>query len=153
MKSLFIISLVAFSILNAQTDWEKWEAKEISYKISDSKLVSKSDLSKYRQASSNFRNKLINAAKSIYKFFISDLDGDNCPFYPSCSEFFVQAVKETNILKGTLMFVDRFTRDMNFFKGTNHYPHYINGKYYDPAINYALIPQKINYVPEDVIVK
>jgi putative component of membrane protein insertase Oxa1/YidC/SpoIIIJ protein YidD len=75
-----------------------------------------------------------------YWFFISDVDGDNCPFYPSCSSFFMESVKETNIIQGSLMFADRFTRDINVFNRTSKYPEIRNGRYYDPPGKYVLIP-------------
>lgn len=146
MKNLLLVIMLTFSLLKAQTDFEKWSAKEIPYTI-----LSSNDY-KYEKTT-GFVNTLIKTSQSIYKFLFSDLDGDNCPFYPSCSKFFDESIRTTNILKGTLMFVDRFTRDVNFFKGNTHYPRYVNGKFYDPVINYTLIPQKINYIPPNIIVR
>ncbi len=138
---MFLIQLS----ISAQTEYVKWEAKSIPYK-----LETKDD---YQIAAPIYGTapKIVSAAKSVYKFMISDLDGDNCPFYPSCSQFYVDAVNETGILKGTLMFVDRFARDINFLKGWNHYPLHSSGKFFDPAHNYSLNPQKINLQPTDII--
>lgn len=141
MKNIFFL-LIAFNyLLIAQADWVKWEAKQISYETPTRKSTDKP------LNTSDFETNMVAGVRSIYKFLISDIDGDNCPFYPSCSAFFVEAVKETNILKGTLMFVDRFTRDINFFKGREHYPMHISGKYYDPAYNYSLNPLRIKFLP------
>ena len=137
-RIVFLIFVLIASALSAQTEWVKWEAKTVSYEIktgSDSQTAA---------AVSGTDAKILSAARKVYRFMFSDLDGDNCPFYPSCSQFYVDAVKETDLLKGTLMFVDRFTRDVNFFKGLNHYPVYKNNKFFDPAYNYCLNPQKIN---------
>jgi putative component of membrane protein insertase Oxa1/YidC/SpoIIIJ protein YidD len=79
-----------------------------------------------------------------YWFFISGVDGDNCPFQPSCSSFFVESVKETNLIQGILMFADRFTRDINFYKREEHYPRAGNGRYFDPASLYTLKKEKIS---------
>jgi putative component of membrane protein insertase Oxa1/YidC/SpoIIIJ protein YidD len=125
----------------------KWEAKQVSYQI---KNGSKQDI---RKNISGLSTKIINTAKTVYRVMFSDLDGDNCPFYPSCSQFYVDAVNETNILKGTLMFVDRFTRDINFFKGFNSYPRYSNNKFYDPAVNYTLIQKNVIFKPIDLPAK
>jgi len=127
------------SMVLAQTDWTRWEAKSVSYEIKSEK-----DLQPVVSVSGTL-GKLISAVRSVYKFFISDLDGDNCPFYPSCSQFYVDAVNETNLIKGTLMFIDRFTRDINFFKGLNSYPLHSTGKFFDPAYNYILDYRKINF--------
>ncbi len=123
--------------LNAQTDWVRWEGKETLYELPaihhHDNTVDKS----------SFGMILLSVLRNTYYFFISDLDGDNCPFEPSCSAFFLQSVKETSIFKGSLMFADRFTRDINFFKGTDHYPLLTSRKFSDPANNYTLHSEKI----------
>ncbi len=145
MLNIFFF-LIAFNyLLVAQTDWVKWEAKQVTYEMKIKKYPDKNI------SGTDLGTNMVAGVRSIYKFLISDLDGDNCPFYPSCSEFFVEAVKETNVLTGTLMFVDRFTRDINFFKGTEHYPIHISGKYFDPAYNYSLNPLKIKFLPSSSI--
>ena len=88
---------------------------------------------------------MLSSLRNIYYFFISDLDGDNCPFYPTCSAFFIQSIKETDLFIGGLMFADRFTRDLNLLKGINHYPIKKSGKFFDPPYNYTLNSQKIKF--------
>jgi putative component of membrane protein insertase Oxa1/YidC/SpoIIIJ protein YidD len=88
-----------------------------------------------------------------YWFFISDVDGDNCPFRPSCSAFLLQSVEKTNIAQGMLMFFDRFTRDMNVYKGHDHYPRVTSGYFYDPPQIYTLNQNKIKYLPSTHIVE
>ena len=135
-KILYILFLVV-STAYSQTDWQKWEAKQVSYELPTKPTAQTQD------ESASLTGTLLNSLKSSYSFLISDYDGDNCPFSPSCANFFVEAVEETNMLTGTFMFADRFTRDMNIFKGVNHYSLYKNEKYFDPAINYTLNLQKI----------
>lgn len=125
----------------AQTDWVKWDAVEVSYKISN---ASSKNIITQKQSSGSG---IISLLRNTYAFFISDLDGDNCPFYPSCSHFFVQAVSEFGMIKGPLMFADRFMRDFNFFKGKNSYPIHRIGKFYDPVSNYTLNEQMIEITP------
>ena len=126
--------------LFSQTDWKKWGKAKTDYILKDN----------YRHRDYNFNSN--NAGKFVVKsfinaywFFVSDLDGDNCPFRPSCSAFFLDAVKETNIFQGTLMFFDRFTRDTNIFK-EGKYPLEKLGYYYDPSSLYTL-SGKIHYIP------
>ncbi len=38
-----------------------------------------------------------------YKFAISPMLGQNCRFYPSCSEYAAEAIREHGAAKGTLM--------------------------------------------------
>ena len=145
--TLFLI-IISFSTAFSQTDWVKWEKVEYSYEKPN----------EYRHRVYSFEADHAGEfiAKSIgnaYWFFISDLDGDNCPFRPSCSFFLIQSAKETNLLQGTLMFFDRFTRDMNIYKGHDHYPRVKKGYYYDPITLYTLDEDKIEYTPPSVIVK
>ncbi|MCX6175647.1 MAG: membrane protein insertion efficiency factor YidD [Ignavibacteriales bacterium] len=125
--------------LNAQTDWVKWEGKETFYELLATHHHD------YTVDKSSLGMTLLSVMRDTYYFFISDLDGDNCPFEPSCSAFFLQSVKETSIFKGTLMFADRFTRDLNFFKGMNHYLLLSSNKFFDPAYNYTLYSKKIKF--------
>jgi len=120
--------------VSGQVDWERWDAKEISYEIPQ--ISGKS----YEFDKSDFSMFLISGLKNTYYFLFSDLDGDNCPFTPSCSTFLVQSVKETNLLQGALMFADRFTRDLNMFKSIEHYHIHSSGRFYDPVTNYTLKP-------------
>lgn len=138
---LYLILLFNLSILS-QTDWVKWEKSEPNYKISQESIQREYDLS-IDSPSDIFIKPLINA----YWFFISDVDGDNCPFHPTCSSFLVASIKETNIFQGTLMFFDRFTRDTNIFGRSDHYPLYGKYHYYDPADLYTLNKKRIEILP------
>lgn len=129
---------ITFSFAAAQTDWVKWEAKQVSYQISGSHLP---EISSQSQKSGG----IITSFRNVYQFMFSELDGDNCPFHPSCSSFYVEAVNESNFFKGTLMFVDRFTRDINFFKGSDHYLYFSKTKFFDPPTNYLLDENKIQF--------
>ncbi|MCU7497282.1 MAG: membrane protein insertion efficiency factor YidD [Ignavibacteria bacterium] len=124
-----------------QTDWQKWGASEVMYASVQEKSSSSENEG---QSAGNF---LLGTAHKLYSFFISDLDGDNCPFEPTCSNFFIQSVKSTNVFQGSLMFFDRFTRDMNLLK-INHYPLTPDRRHFtDPVINYTLHKDKIKYLP------
>jgi putative component of membrane protein insertase Oxa1/YidC/SpoIIIJ protein YidD len=148
MKFLFITIFVGIFLLDSpfsQTDWERWNKAEANYQIPIS--------FRHRDYSFDSDNPIKFVVKSLinaYWFFISDVDGDNCPFRPSCSSFFVQSVEETNIAKATLMFFDRFTRDLNIFK-KGHYPRTRDGYFYDPPVLYSLnLP--IKYLPPSEII-
>ncbi|MHA1988621.1 MAG: hypothetical protein ACW98D_18465, partial [Promethearchaeota archaeon] len=71
----------------------------------------------------------------------------------SCSAFFVHATKETNVFQASLMFFDRFTRDMNVYKGHEHYPQVMSGYYYDPVTLYTLNQDSIKYIPSSFVVQ
>ena len=144
MKKIILI-LSLFSIyLQAQTDWERWEKKSANFQIQNEENNS-SNISQ--------NNSFLSLLKNSYQVLISDYDGDNCPFYPTCSQFYALAINETNILKGTLMFADRFTRDSNLFKSKNHYARHFSEKFFDPIENYLLSDSTIIFYSREKIVK
>ena len=139
---LFFTFISLTALLFSQTDWEKWGKAELPYGIRNN--ISKRD---YDIHDNNAGQIVLKTIAAGYWIFISDVDGDNCPFSPTCSSFFLQSVKETNIIQGTLMFADRFTRDMDIFGRLNHYPIAGNKHFYDPPSLYALNSNKIRYIP------
>ena len=54
--------------------------------------------------------KLIALLQRGYKVSVSPLIGDVCRFEPSCSDYFVEAVREMGVLKGTCLGVRRICR-------------------------------------------
>ncbi len=145
---ILIFSFVIFQFVSyAQTDWQKWGKKNISYQIQDNLL--KRD---FNFDSGNPVNLTLKSLADAYWFLISDVDGDNCAFRPTCSSFFLESVKETNIVQGTLMFFDRFTRDMDIFTRSGFYPGTPDNHLYDPPENYRLQPGLIKYIPPSVVV-
>ena len=139
-----ITAFILFSALcvYAQTDWVKWGKADYSYETKQA-----SPQRQYNISGSNIGETALKSLAVGYWFFISDVDGDNCPFTPTCSSFFLQSVKETNIVQGTLMFADRFTRDMDFVDRFAHYPLAKNRHFYDPPSLYTLNTSKIKYIP------
>ena len=139
---LLFISTAAF----CQTENLKWQKADLSYEKLDNFIPRD-----YSFESDNAGEFITKSFANTYWFFISDVDGDNCPFRPTCSEFFVESVKETNIFQGTLMFFDRFTRDSNIYKRSQHYPRVKDGHYYDPVTLYTLNEERIDYISPSVI--
>ena len=147
MKVLLIIILLNTFNENliSQTDWERWGKAEINYQLPDN--FQHRDYSFDSGSPAKF---MVKSLANAYWFFISDVDGNNCPFKPSCSLFFLQSFKETNLVQATLMFFDRFTRDINIFK-KGHYPLTTDGYFYDPPSLYSL-SNSIEFVPSSEIV-
>lgn len=147
MIKLIVFISISAAVLYSQTDWEKWGKADISYSINKD-----SGRRNYSIAGDNAGQVILKTMAAGYWIFISDVDGDNCPFSPTCSSFFLQSVKETNIVQGTLMFADRFTRDMDVFGRLEHYPIAKNKHLYDPPSLYTLNKDKITYIPAGVVV-
>lgn len=145
MKIFILFILLISSSAFSQSEKMKWGKADYSYQSNQSQT--KRD---YSIDSSSPLNVIVKSVVNAYWFFISDVDGDNCPFYPSCSSFFVDAVSETNILQGTLMFFDRFTRDASFVGRYDRYPKHISGKLYDPSFLYHSSSE--NYIPASKVI-
>lgn len=143
---LFLVTIFSFPAFS-QTDWVKWEKADFSYQI-ENNLKDRT----YSFAAEGVGDFISKTFINTYWFFISDVDGDNCPFRPSCSSFFAESIKETNIFQGTLMFFDRFTRDMNIVKGRNHYPRVSSGRFFDPPSLYTLNTGNIDFKPASEVI-
>ncbi len=141
-KYLLFILFISQVAIYSQTDWVRWEKSDLTYQLKNNYLEREYDLS-IESVSDVIVKPFINA----YWFFVSDVDGANCPFQPSCSSFLVQSIKETNVFQGVVMFFDRFTRDTNIFGRHEHYPRYGKNHFYDPVSLYTLEDENINYIP------
>lgn len=133
MKLFFFIFFTASANFIFPQSAEKWKAEEVSYqrKIAD-------EHRDYSFSGSSAGETISKSFINIYRIFLSDVDGDNCPFNPSCSQFFIESVEETNLFQGVLMFADRFTRDMNFVNRSGKYITDESGRYFDPPSRYTL---------------
>ncbi|WP_084546042.1 membrane protein insertion efficiency factor YidD [Marinomonas profundimaris] len=45
-----------------------------------------------------------------YQFLISPLLGNNCRFYPSCSQYMIQAIERFGVIKGVYLGVKRLSK-------------------------------------------
>ena len=55
----------------------------------------------------NILNKTIIKIIKLYKYLISPLIGDNCRYFPSCSDYSVDALKSFNFLKAFYLIFKR----------------------------------------------
>lgn len=53
----------------------------------------------------------------LYKKYISPLLGDHCRFYPTCSEYMMQAIQTHGVLKGLILGLYRLLRCNPWGKG------------------------------------
>jgi len=130
MKFVLISLFLLTNVITAQTDWHRWKAPDFSYRKELPHSFS------FKVDDSSVGIEVVSFFQNAYYLLFSNYDGDNCPFKPTCSHFFVKAVKATNILQGALMFADRFTRDTNLFKTKSEYPVNLNGRLFDPIYLY-----------------
>ncbi|MBQ9643229.1 MAG: membrane protein insertion efficiency factor YidD [Lachnospiraceae bacterium] len=53
----------------------------------------------------------------LYQKYLSPLKGTKCPYYPSCSEYGLQAIEKYGVLKGGLLAAWRILRCNPFSHG------------------------------------
>ena len=53
----------------------------------------------------------------IYQKFISPLFGAHCIFYPTCSQYFIQALEKYGVIKGSYLGIKRILRCHPWNKG------------------------------------
>ena len=146
LLSTFLVFILTAPNLCAQTEIVKWGKADYSYE-----LPIHNNGRDYSFNSKNVGDIFLKSIADSYWILFSDVDGDNCSFSPTCSSFLLQAVHQTNLFQGTIMFFDRFTRDMDIYKKYDHYPRVKDGHYFDPPSLYTLDENKIKYLPPSEI--
>ena len=53
----------------------------------------------------------------LYKILVSPILPDSCRFYPTCSSYFIEALKERGFFKGTYLGIKRILKCNPFFEG------------------------------------
>lgn len=61
--------------------------------------------------------KICIALIKIYKKYVSPIKGTKCPYFPSCSEYGLEAIEKYGAFKGTALAVWRIIRCNPFSKG------------------------------------
>lgn len=62
-------------------------------------------------------NRLVVGLIHFYQRFISPLKGQTCRFYPTCSEYSIQALQKYGIIKGTWKSIKRILKCHPFHPG------------------------------------
>ena len=143
----FIFNMLFCSCLitniEAQSKLDHWGKQPVVY-VKQEKITAQN----YSLIKNSVGETLSNLVILPYHVFISDVDGDRCPFHPTCSAFYMQACRQTNIVQGTLMLFDRLTRDANVIDRSEHYKYDRKTKrLIDPVSNYRLRDSLIVLMP------
>ena len=70
---------------------------------------------------------------NTYKAFFSSQDNPSCVFYPSCSEYSVEAFQKKGLLLGTLYTFDRLSRCHRLVKTNEYIYNPEKQRFYDPV--------------------
>jgi len=78
------------------------------------------------------------AAQGVMRFFqqyISPVDGDRCPSYPTCSQYSVEAIRKHGFWIGMVMTFDRLIHESDEIRKAPLIKIYGAYRYYDPVEN------------------
>ncbi len=75
---------------------------------------------------------LVSGTFKFYKKYITSQDMSNCPFYPSCSQYMLEAVSQNGFI-GFFQGIERLKRCTNTEHSRGLYETLSNGKHYDPV--------------------
>jgi putative component of membrane protein insertase Oxa1/YidC/SpoIIIJ protein YidD len=71
----------------------------------------------------------------IFQKYISPVDGDRCPCYPTCSQYSVEAIRKHGAVIGLVMTFDRFMHESDEIRRVPLVKVYDSYRYYDPVEN------------------
>ena len=125
LSVLGILSSTALLQAQSKPSEKKWGKKEFHY----------AEQAVTASHSNNSNGTALGYASSLYHNLISEADGDRCPFIPTCSGFFAESVRKTNLLQGLVMFADRFTRDSNPVNREGNYRFNVLYKRFDDPVD------------------
>jgi len=69
----------------------------------------------------------------IFQKYISPVDGDRCPCYPTCSQYSVEAIRKHGAVIGMVMTFDRFLHESDEIRRVPLVKVYDSYRYYDPV--------------------
>ncbi len=78
------------------------------------------------------------AARGLIRFFqvyISPVDGDRCPSYPTCSQYAVEAIHKHGAVAGWVMAIDRLIHEADEVYRAPQIRIGNSHRYYDPVEN------------------
>lgn len=71
----------------------------------------------------------------IFQVYISPVDGDRCPSYPTCSQYSLGAIRKHGVLVGLVMTFDRLIHESDEIRMGPQVRVYATYRYYDPVEN------------------
>ncbi len=71
----------------------------------------------------------------IFRKYISPVDGDRCPSYPSCSQYSAEAIRKHGALLGFLLTIDRLIHEADEVRRAPLVRIQDDYRYYDPLEN------------------
>ena len=123
---VFLLFLPASWSLAAGDRWEEPWPKAISYRRVNNEARGESLSAGQRVTEGFFR---------FYQKYISPVDGDRCPSYPTCSQYGREAVRKHGVLMGLMMTYDRLIHESDEIRRAPLMRVGDVYRYYDPVEN------------------
>lgn len=108
-----VVLIIFFVIISVPSragseDFEPWDFdKGMSGALATVKAATNEQKGRAAPAS------LLVAAVKFFRAYISAVDGDRCPMYPTCAAYSIQAFEKHGLIAGYLMTVDRLIHENN----------------------------------------
>jgi len=71
----------------------------------------------------------------FFKVYISPVDGDRCPAYPTCSQYSLEAIRKHGFWVGSVLTFDRLIHESDEIRIVPAIKVYDSYRYYDPVEN------------------
>lgn len=71
----------------------------------------------------------------FFKKYISPVDGDRCPCYPTCSQYSIEAIRKHGVLVGAVMTFDRLIHESDEIRNASLIKVYGSYRYLDSVEN------------------
>ncbi len=111
--------------LGAGNSFEPWEFGEAKQKT-----VARSDA---HQENISLPSQAVMAGLNFFSEYISKVDGDRCPMYPTCSSYSRQVIRKHGFFMGIIMTADRLIHEGNEMDYAPLVKAGESVKYYDPV--------------------
>jgi len=114
MRYFTILLLLIFLLLTSvplcfgSEDFDPWDFEK---GVSGAPKTAKVTKSEQKDVSASAS--LLVTAVRFFRDYISPVDGDRCPMYPTCAAYSIQAVEKHGFIAGYLMTVDRLIHENN----------------------------------------
>lgn len=106
--SIAFLLLISVPVFAGSEEFDPWDFDK-GMSGASAKLKAATDEQKGRAAPAS----LLVAAVKFFRDYISPVDGDRCPMYPTCSAYGIQSFEKHGLITGYLMTVDRLIHENN----------------------------------------
>jgi hypothetical protein len=79
--------------------------------------------------------KMVEGVVAVFRDYISQVDGDRCPSYPTCSQYSLEAIRKHGVLLGLLLTFDRLIHESDEVRRAPMVRIFHSYRPYDPVEN------------------